>query len=249
MIPMKIEYYKWFSPNLDREMELKVYGFYGKPFIIFPCQGGRFYESEDFGMIDAISHLINAGRIKIFTLDGVDNEAWANFSVHPSLRGIRHNQYDRYVIEEAVPFIRNHCGSEMMKIGVTGFSMGAYHAANFFFRHPEIFDVTIAISGLYDLKTFVGDFVDDNVYFNSPILFLNNLEDENILNQYRQGKIVICCGQGAWEDEMLEDTYQMKEILERKNVPAWIDIWGTDVNHDWPWWKKMLPYFLEKLGY
>ncbi len=246
---MNIEYHKWYSDRLGRDMELKVYGHSGKPFIIFPCQGGRFYESEDFGMIDALSHLINSGRIKVFTLDGIDNESWANFGVHPSIRGARHNQYDSYVLMEAVPFIRNHCQSNDIKIGLTGFSMGAYHAANFFFRHPYVFDTSIAISGLYDLKTFVGDYVDNHVYYNSPIMFLSNLEDEAILNMYRQSKIVICCGQGAWEEEMLDDTYQMKEILERKGVPAMIDIWGHDVNHDWPWWKKMLPYFIEKLGY
>ncbi len=246
---MQIEYHKWYSDHLGRDMELKVYGHSGKPFIIFPCQGGRFYESEDFGMIETLSYLINEGRIKVFTLDGIDNESWANTGIHPYDRGIRHNQYDDYVVYEAVPFIRNHCQSPDIKIACTGFSMGGYHAANFFFRHPYLFDVTIAISGLYDLKMFVGDYVDTNVYYNSPILFLKNLEDETILNMYRDCKIVICCGQGSWEEEMLEDTYQMKEILEHKQVPAWIDIWGHDVNHDWPWWKKMLPHFIEKLGF
>lgn len=246
---MNIEYHKWYSERLGRNMELKVYGHSGKPFIIFPCQGGRFFESEDFGMIDAISYLINDGRVKVFTVDGIDNESWANYGIHPADRAVRHNQYDSYVMNEVVPFIRSHCQSPDIKIALTGFSMGAYHAANFYFRHPYIFDVTIAISGLYDMKMFLGDYMDDNVYYNSPINFLGNMQDEVILNQYRQGKIVICTGQGAWEEEMLEDTYQMKAILEQKQIPALIDIWGHDVNHDWPWWKKMLPHFIEKLGF
>ncbi|MBE0637843.1 MAG: esterase family protein [Bacteroidales bacterium] len=246
---MNIEYHKWYSERLGRDMELKVYGHSGKPFIIFPCQGGRFFESEDFGMIDAISYLINDGRVKVFTVDGIDNESWANYGIHPADRAVRHNQYDSYVMNEVVPFIRSHCQSPDIKIALTGFSMGAYHAANFYFRHPYIFDVTIAISGLYDMKMFLGDYMDDNVYYNSPINFLGNMQDEVILNQYRQGKIVICTGQGAWEEEMLEDTYQMKAILEQKQIPALIDIWGHDVNHDWPWWKKMLPHFIEKLGF
>jgi esterase/lipase superfamily enzyme len=74
-----------------------------------------------------------------------------------------------------------------------------------------------------------------------------NLEDPWYLDQYRQSKIVVCAGQGAWEDEMLRDTLELKRILESKDIPAWIDIWGSDVNHDWPWWRKMLPYFLDKL--
>jgi esterase/lipase superfamily enzyme len=46
---------------------------------------------------------------------------------------------------------------------------------------------------------------------------------------------------------MLEDSLALKHILEQKNIPHWIDIWGNDVNHDWPWWHRMLPYFLDKL--
>jgi esterase/lipase superfamily enzyme len=53
----------------------------------------------------------------------------------------------------------------------------------------------------------------------------------------------------VWEKEMLEETLTLKTILEQKNIPAWVDIWGEDVNHDWPWWRKMLPYFIEKLGF
>jgi len=26
------------------------------------------------------------------------------------------------------------------------------------------------------------------------------------------------------------------------------DYWGPDVDHDWPWWRRMLPYALERLG-
>ena len=58
---------------------------------------------------------------------------------------------------------------------------------------------------------------------------------------------MIAVGQGAFEDEMLQDTHALKRVLEQKNIPAWVDIWGYDVNHDWPWWHKMLPYFLNSL--
>ena len=125
--------------------------------------------------------------------------------------------------------------------------MGAYHAANFFFRHPDIFDVTIALSGVYRLKMFIGDYMDENVYFNSPIDFLSDLDDPWYLEQYRQSNIIICCGQGAWEDEMIADSHAIKNILEAKDIPHWVDFWGYDVNHDWPWWRKMLPYFLDNL--
>ena len=244
---MQIEYHKWFSSNLGHDMELKVYGYYGKPVLVFPAQGGSFHEFEDFGMIGVLSPFIESGQIKIFTVNSIDGQSWANGGAHPADRARRHQDYDRYICKEVVPFMRQHCGDTGQKFLTTGVSMGAYHAANFFFRHPDMFDIVIALSGLFRLNHFIGDYMDDNVYFNTPLAYLPGLNDPWHLDQYRQSRIIICTGQGAWEEEMLADTQTLKQILEQKNIPHWIDVWGGDVNHDWPWWHKMLPYFLDKL--
>ncbi|MCB0807596.1 MAG: esterase family protein [Bacteroidales bacterium] len=244
---MNIEYHKWYSPNLERTMELKLYGHGGKPFILFPTQGGRFFQAEDEGMMEAVGHFIESGKTCFYAVDSVDYEAWSDFNKHPRDRGIRHNQYEKYILEEVLPFIADRPGGKN-KSGLTGFSMGGYHAGNFFFKHPQLFDTVIAISGFYDLKLLVGNYSDEQVYYNSPVCFLKNLDDETILKDIRNAKIVICSGQGAWEEDMLESSLELKHILEEKSIPAWIDIWGHDVNHDWPWWRKMLPYFLEKLN-
>lgn len=244
---MNIEYHKWYSPNLGHDMELKVYGWHGKPMLVFPAQGGRFYEYEDFKMIDAISDYIERGKIKVFTVDSVDNQTWANSSIHPADRARRHEDYDRYITREVAPFIKSHINGADQKYIVTGVSMGAYHAGNFFFRHPDIFDTVIAISGLFQLKMFIGDYVDENVYFNSPLYFLPDLNDPWYLDLYRDSQIIVCVGQGAWEDEMLADANALKHILDDKNIPHWIDFWGNDVNHDWPWWRVMMPYFLGRI--
>jgi esterase/lipase superfamily enzyme len=39
---MPIEYRKWFSSMLGQDIELKVYGYYGQPVLIFPSQQGAF---------------------------------------------------------------------------------------------------------------------------------------------------------------------------------------------------------------
>ncbi|MFM8322131.1 MAG: esterase family protein [Chloroflexota bacterium] len=244
---MHTEYHKWWSQSLGQDMEMKVYGHYGKPVLVFPAQGGRFIEYEDFGMVEAVRGFIDSGKIKLFTVDSADNQSWANWAAHPYDRACRHQDYDRYITQEVSPFIRRNCGGGEQKLMTTGCSMGAYHAANFFFRHPDIFDATMALSGIYQLRMFVGDYMDDNVYFNAPLAYLPGMTDAWYLDQYRRSQIVIACGQGAWEDEMLVDTHAMQAALTEKGIPAWIDIWGVDVNHDWPWWRKMAPYFLSKL--
>lgn len=245
---MNIEYHQWWSPNLGQNMEMKVYGHYGKPVLVFPAQGGRFFEYEDFKMIDAIAGFIDGGKVKFFTVDSVDNQSWANWNAHPADRARRHEDYDRYIVHEVSPFIHQHCAGAPQKTIATGCSMGAFHAANFFFRHPDVFDTMISLSGLFHLQMFTGDYVDDNVYFNSPLRYLPGLADPWYLDQYRQSNIIVGVGQGAWEDAMLADTYALKRILEDKGIPHWIDIWGYDVNHDWPWWRKMMPYFLANIN-
>lgn len=243
---MNIEYHKWWSDHLKQDLELKVYGHAGKPILVFPAQGGRFYEFEDFGMIDAVRWLIEQGHYQFYTIDSIDFQSWANWFVSPAERAARHQDYDRYVTAEVVPFIRTRTDLNT-RIITTGVSMGGYHSANFFFRHPDCFDGVISLSGLFQLRMFVGDFVNDDIYFNTPLLFLPNLNDPWYLDQYRKSYIIICAGQGAWEDAMVEDIRSLSSILQSKQIPAWIDLWGYDVNHDWTWWRRQLPYFLSTL--
>lgn len=242
---MKIEYQKWWSPHLSQDMELKVYGDAGKPFLVFPTQAGRFFDYEDFGMVEACKPFIESGQLTLIAVDSVDAQSWANWNALPPERARRHEDYDRYIIKEVVPFINNRFDGQ--KIITTGCSMGGYHSANFFFRHPEQFDGVICLSGVLQLKMFVGEYMDDLVYFNSPLYFMRNLTDPHLLGLFRQSRIIICVGQGSWEDEMQKDARQMQAILESKAIPHWVDFWGYDVTHDWPWWRKQMPYFLGKI--
>jgi esterase/lipase superfamily enzyme len=243
---MNVEYHKCWSHHLQQEMEFKVYGHSGKPVLVFPAQGGRFYEFEDFGMTGAVNWFIVEGHYQFFTVDSVDNQSWANGWAHPADRARRHEDYDRYIVHELVPLVRERAGKDALLLS-TGVSMGGYHSANFFFRHPDVFDSLISLSGLFQLRMFVGEYSDENVYNNSPLYYLPNLTDPWYLEKYRRSHIIICAGQGAWEEAMNADIVELGRILERKGVPAWIDLWGYDVNHDWPWWRRQLPYFLGKL--
>ena len=243
---MDVEEHTWFSPALGHDMSLKVYGRDGRPLVAFPSQEGRYWDFEDRGMVDACAGFIDRGRVRIVAVDGIDWQTWANWNAHPGERARRHDDYDRYLANEVVPFVRDLTGRETA--WATGASMGAFHAANALFRHPDLFDGLVAMSGLYQLRMFIGDAVDDAVYFNSPLLFLPGLEDPWYLDRFRAAKIAIVVGQGAWEEEMVADTKALEEILRAKSIPAVVDYWGHDVNHDWPWWRKMLPHYLELLG-
>src|SRR5690554_3926347 len=244
---MNIEYHEFYSEKLNRNMSFKTYGHAGKPIIVFPSSGGRFYEYEDFGMIEACQRFIEAGYVRFYTVDSVDGESWLNKGAWPGDMARRHNDYDSYIIDEFIPFVKDHSGWQGPMI-TTGCSMGAYHSTNFYFRHPDVFDTLIALSGIYDARFFVGDNTSDtDVYLNSPVDYLRNIESEEYWHLYRNGNIIICTGLGKWEEDTIRDTRAMEEILKNKDIPAWIDYWGKDVDHDWPWWRVQMPYFLKEL--
>jgi len=59
--------------------------------------------------------------------------------------------------------------------------------------------------------------------------------------------MIICAGQGRWEEDTLRDTRLLDTVFAQKGIPAWFDYWGYDVDHDWPAWRIQMPYFLGKL--
>lgn len=243
---MQVEERSWSSPALGQDMTLKVYGHAGRPVVAFPSQEGRYWDFEGWGMVEACTAFIDEGRMRLIAVDSIDWQSWTNRDLPPFERGRRHEAYDAYLAEEVMPFAHDLTGWD--RAWATGPSMGGYQAANVVFRHPDLFDGLIAMSGLYQLSMFVGDDLSDPVYFNSPLRYLPNLDDPWYLDRLRAARLAFAVGRGAWEDEMLADTRALRDVLAAKGIPAIVDEWGDYVNHDWPWWRRMLPYYLDRLG-
>ena len=168
------EIHKWFSPNLNKEMEIVVYGYSGYALLLFPTAAADYLEYERFHLIDSIGEFLAKGGIKVFSINSINNESWLNTDMHPADRALRHQQFNQYVSEEVVPFIKSHCKGKV-PIMNAGASLGAFHSANTFFRRPDLFAGVIAMSGSYDIKAYSDGYYDDNCYFNSPVDYLPNL--------------------------------------------------------------------------
>lgn len=242
---MKFQELSHYSGYLNREMKFNVYGHGGRPVVVFPSSGGSHYEYADFGMIETCSKYIDQGKLIFFTPQSVDKESWLASDRSAYEMATMHNRYDNYIIAELIPYIKHHTGYYDPMI-TTGCSMGAFHAVNFLLRHPDVFDTTIALSGIYDVRYFTGDYTDFVVYENSPTDYLWNMRDSWFLNKYRKANIVVCTGQGNWEEQSIADTRKLQSALEAKEIPCWIDYWGNDTDHDWPWWKKQIVYYLDQ---
>lgn len=241
---METQYYKHYSKSLGRDMEYKTYGTAGKTVLVFPSQDGRFYDFENFDMVSPLAHLIDAGRLRLVCADSIDGETWSASNADEHERAVKHERWFNYIVGELVPRVAKR-GEQLMTLGC---SMGGYHAMNFFLRRPDLFDTVLSLSGLYHADFFFPGYHDPIVYNNSPLDYLPNMAaDHPYLKRYRQHRIILCVGQGAWEDDLLYSTRRMDALLREKQVPAWVDYWGYDVSHDWAWWRRQLSYFMDKL--
>lgn len=227
-------YYKWYSPNLGKDIQMLVFGDRGYPLVLFPTTMGRYYECKDQGLIGSAHWFVEQGLVQIYCPDSINELSWYNRSIHPAQKVRNHGWYDKMVVEEIVDKIRWNTGSG--KVAVAGPSFGAYQAANFAFRHPDRVSHLFAMSGKFDVRSFMDGYYDSEVYFNNPIDFIHGLNDWNLWRM----KIVL--GTSEW-DICLSYNQDMSRRLAEKQVGHWLDVRGWKL-HDWPLWHEMFPHYL-----
>lgn len=249
---MEIRYFKHYSRHLQRDMEFKVYGHAGKPVLYFPCEGGRFYDFENFQMIDHWAQWIEEGRCTVYAADCIDHETY--LSLGDCLRRVhQHENWYNYIVGELAPYIRSlsseRNGYEQGVI-TFGCSMGAMHAANLFFRRPDLFTGVLALSGIYDSRMYFGSFMNDTLYQNTPVAYLHNLSDDHYYKRmYNDRRMLFVVGQGAWEGNSLDSARYLEYVLRDKGIHAQFEYWGNDVSHDWYWWFKMVELYAPRFLY
>ena len=84
--------------------------------------------------------------------------------------------------------------------------------------------------------------MDEVVYQNSPVHYMANLpENHPYIDMFNSQRAAVCVGLGPWE--LPDSTRQLADIFYRKGIRTWVDFWGYDCAHDWPWWYKQTAYF------
>jgi len=240
---MKRELTSWYSSSVNKEMPLATYGDYGFALLLVPTAAADYLEYERFQLIDSLAHHIDSGKIKVFSINSMNNESWMNNDMLGEHKAIRHNQFNKYVFDEVIPFIKNNTSQETPVI-ISGASFGALHSVNLFLKRPDLINGVIAMSGVYNLHEYTKGFNDDQVYFNSPEDYLPGLIDPWYLDKIRTSNhIHILSGSGAYEDPGAAGRFA--KILYDKGINYELDIWGPDMTHDWPTWRAMLPYYIE----
>lgn len=241
-------YYKEWSGVLGCDMEFKVYGHAGVPVLALPTRCGRFYDWENNGMPDSICALLNEGKLQLFCADSVDGMGLLNSSLPQRRRAELQEKYFLYLTTELAPRILALNGSKTL--WCAGVDLGGYHAVNCRLRRPELFAGAIGMDGIYDLARFWGDTASDDLALrNAPLLALQKKElyNTDTLKNANESTLLLCVGQGAYQQDALADTHAMETALLEAGIPAHVEFWGNDVSHDWYWWNKMWNLFASRI--
>jgi esterase/lipase superfamily enzyme len=232
----------WYSHRLHKEMPIASYGHYGFALLLVPTAAADFLEYERFQLIDTLAPFINEGKMKVFSINSINNESWLNSHMEPRHKIIRHQQFNEYVYEEVLPFIRNSTSHDT-PIYICGASFGALHSMNLFLKRPHLLNGVIALSGVYDLTEYTKGYYDEDVYFNSPQHYMPNLGDHGILEGIRRSHhLHIFSGSGPYEDPNASRSFA--SILYSKGINYELDVWGSEWPHDWNTWRKVLPHYI-----
>lgn len=243
---MKRDTWSWHSPALERNMEVARYGHYGKPVLLFPTGGGDYLDHERFLMIKALSPLIEAGRIKVYSLGNINRDGWINPDAPPRTKTSLQARFDAYLVQELLPFVKADCEGTEQRFAAAGASLGAYNTVNAVAKHPEWFDLAITMSGTFDLTRWIGAYRDDDFYFNHPLDWLPNLGPSEQLERLQADvRFLLAVGRGPWDNP--PNSFRMSQVLAAKGIWNRVELWGQDADHDWPTWRTMLPLFLDRL--
>jgi hypothetical protein len=153
--------------GIDRGMTIVQYGNYGRPVLVFPSEAGRAWDFENNGMLEAIGNLINDGRVKLYCVDSLDVDTWADKALPLEERALRHEVYTRWLTHHVVPHIHSDT-SPAAELITLGCSLGAYHAVHFSMQRADLAPLSIGLSGNYDVSTW-GSWGDAAMPRTSPI--------------------------------------------------------------------------------
>ena len=232
---MEKETKQWRSPSLGKDMELTIYGSSGTPIIGLPTRGATCTQWDEFGMVDGISYQLENGFNRLYCLSSVDEEGLLNGDASPEQRVVRQTQFESYVVEEVVPFVQEETSINF--IIIAGIDLGGYHAITTALKHPQLFGKAIGLSGIYDINTFMDGYYDDDVYYNNPVDFVPNMNNQHTLESIRDIDFRLVSYKN---DDRRRDTKRMSDVMRMKFIEHELDIWGTTEQGEWDLWPQML---------
>ena len=222
------------------------WGTIGTPVLVFPTAGGDGEEIERFQLVDACRGLIEAGRVKLYSVDSVNGGSILAGEGDAAHQAWIQRQFFEFIRHEVVPAIRSRLPVRRHRAGRRRFvDRRLQRPRRACACFPDVFKLAICMSGTFDLRRFFPGPVTEDFYESSPLHVVPAMEDDD-LDRLRQRFVVLASGEGANED--IGESWIVAKVLGSRAIPNRVDSWGPDWEHDWPLWRAMLPGYLEDLA-
>ncbi len=241
---MRRDYRRWYSPRVQRDMELLIFGHAGAKVLMFPTREGRFWEYETLNIVGRLAHKVDAGQLQLYCIEGLAQESFYDHRRHPADRMRRHGAFEDYILHEVLPLMAWTNGHDCTI--AMGCSLGAFQAASLALRHPHLFRKLVALSGRYDLTMKVECFDDlfqgyygDDIYFHMPTHFLPGLDCAWRLEKLRQLDIILAVGNA---DPFLDSNRHLSHLLAEKRINHQLHVWNGRAHRAGAWREMVALY-------
>ena len=129
------------------------------------------------------------------------------------------------------------CQTPGIAIATLGASLGAYHAANTLFKHPDHVKRCYALSGVYDMRDSMDGMYDDNFYFNNPVDYMANQNDPWFLHQFgaatSTSRPAVVRGRTAGRPTNVRGAHEPRDSSSSGRL-------GPEGRHEWPYWHHQM---------
>jgi esterase/lipase superfamily enzyme len=244
---MQKQAWTWTTSRWAQPARLVRWGHFGMPVLIFPTAGGDFEEIERFHLISALNELLERGRMKAYSVDGLWARAWLSTECAPAPECTPDRSDDEslphhsFLYEEVLPRIREDCQDPRIEPILAGASRGAAVAVGTLCRYPDSFRAAVGISGVYQIAPATCGTTPTPCGPLAPLSCLAQLTGRP-LERLRQRTIILGSGEGEYEDPA--DAQHLANARTAKGVACRMTLWGAARDHTWSTWREMFPSLL-----
>ena len=242
---MQRESWTWNSTRLAGPARVVRWGHFGTPVVLFPSAGGDCEEVERFQLVAALHELIDAGRIKVFSVDGIAARTWLRGTSSPEECVRVQAAFNAFIDAELVPLIRRDCQSDTLELIAAGAALGAYSAVAALCRLPSVFRVAIGLSGVYDLSKYLTGGFTPLLNPVSPlhsVAALGQAGADARADALRKRFVLLASGEGDYETPA--ESQRMAAALDAGRFGNRLELWGSNFAHSWNTWREMLPRYV-----
>jgi esterase/lipase superfamily enzyme len=234
-------------PRLAAPIGVTRWGHFGMPVILFASAGGDSLEAERLQLIAALTPLLDAGKIKVYAIEGTAMRVLLAGSAAPEARIQALRAFDEWVVSGLGPQVRRDCESDTLELLACGCALGAASAMQGLLRAPQLFRGAIGLSGTYDLLPWLAPAPSWTAAAAggvevSPLQGCALLAEGPLLAQLRQRPVTLAATAGDYDNP--EATRALALRLRERGIMALTEVWGAPFQFGFSSWCQMLPGFV-----